>query len=120
MKTQPIQVSAQGPSVVLPGVSGKIIRVMAFSLSALPLDDQLPTFSLVKWQSIAPGTNAATDLTGYRALNQYGLSWDMPMCSMRLARPDAYMETNPGEGLALYEQDAFDLGGFVCYEYQLV
>ena len=112
MQTQAIQISTQGATLIVPGRAGFNVLVFAFSLSGLPLDDQTPVFAQVKWQS-----SGGTDLTGFRALTQQGLWWDMMMTTMRLQRPDAYFLTLAGEGLSLFQDQAFDLGGFVCYEY---
>lgn len=120
MKTKAVQISAAGASVIIPAVAGTEIRVYAFSLSAVPVDDTVPVFSVVKFQSLNPTTGVAMDLTGNRALTQNGLSWDMMMTPFRMQRPDAYFVTNAGEGLALTQEAAFDLGGFVCYEQILI
>ncbi len=117
MKTAVVQISAQGSTVLVPGQPGLFVRVYAWSLSALPLDDQVPVFSLVKFQSVLAGPPVVlTDLSGWRALSQYGLFWDLPLTGMRLQRPDAYLVTAIGEGLGLFQADAFDLGGFVNFE----
>lgn len=114
MQTAAIQISAAGPTLIVPGRAGFNVLVFAFSLSAVPLsDDPANTvYGLVKWRS-----SGGTDLTGFRALTMQGLSWDFSMTAMRLQRPDAYFQTLAGEDLQLFQEAAFDLGGFCCYEF---
>ncbi len=95
---------------------GQQVRVYGWSLSALPQAEDAQPGGLVKFQSWNAATQTGTDLTGWRALTRLGLSWDMRRPARRLTRPDAYFETRPGEGLALVQSEAFDVGGFVCAE----
>jgi hypothetical protein len=107
MKSVAVQIAATTTIVV--AVPQKVVRVYAWSLSGQTLGDD----GLILFQS-----SGGTILTGWRYMTGGQLPWDMPMATLRPSgRLDSYFDTLTGEGLVLQMQQAFNVGGFVCFEY---